>query len=29
VSNRLTAPRAEITVRQGLLLVFLISGTHR
>ncbi len=29
VSNRLTAPRAEITVRQGLLLVVHISGQHR
>ena len=29
VSNRLTAPRAEITVRQGLLLVVHISGKHR
>ncbi len=29
VSNRLTASRAEITVRQGLLLVFHISGRHR
>ncbi len=29
VSNRLIAPRAEITVRQGLLLVVHISGKHR
>ena len=29
VSNRLTGPRAEITVRQGLLLVVHISGKHR
>ncbi len=29
VSNRLTAPRAEITVRQGMLLVVHISGKHR
>ncbi len=28
VSNRLTAPRAEITVRQGVLLVVHISGAH-
>ncbi len=29
VSNRFTGPRAEITVRQGLLLVVHISGKHR
>jgi thiamine pyrophosphokinase len=29
VSNRLTAPRAEIAVRQGLLLVVHIRGEHR